>query len=97
MSPSLSRPPRDITPKEFFESWLPGEYDRLRAKNADLPEPPDVTINITIDGDGGGVFGPWQGINTAADGNSVYACDLDGDGDNDILSAHGYYDLIAWN
>ncbi|KPJ58374.1 MAG: hypothetical protein AMJ46_14285, partial [Latescibacteria bacterium DG_63] len=42
-------------------------------------------------------FGPQQVISTQADGAaSVYACDLDGDGDNDVLSASAYDDKIAW-
>jgi hypothetical protein len=61
---------------------------------------------------GGGSFGSQQVINTAAqdtdgdgffeiDGNanyatSVYATDLDGDGDVDVLSASQYDDKIAW-
>ena len=37
---------------------------------------------------GGGVFGAQQIITTQADGaKSVYAADLDGDGDQDVLSA----------
>ncbi len=36
-------------------------------------------------------------ITTSADGaNSVYAVDLDGDGDMDVLSASGNDDKIAW-
>jgi hypothetical protein len=41
----------------------------------------------------------WQQppISTAADGaESVYATDLDGDGDADVLSASDYDDKIAW-
>ncbi len=42
-------------------------------------------------------FGPQQIISTAADGAwSVYASDLDGDGDIDVLSASIYDDKIAW-
>jgi hypothetical protein len=36
-------------------------------------------------------------ISTSADGaNSVYATDIDGDGDMDVLSASGYDKEIAW-
>ena len=47
---------------------------------------------------GGGVFGSQQVITTtAADGAiSVYAADLDGDGDLDVLSASLHDDNIAW-
>ena len=48
--------------------------------------------------DGAGTFGEQQVITTAADGAqsiySVYAADLDGDGDLDVLSAT--HDEIAW-
>ena len=42
-------------------------------------------------------IGPQQVISTQANGAySVYACDLDADGDNDILSASVNDDKIAW-
>ena len=42
-------------------------------------------------------FGPQEVITTAADGAiSVYATDLDGDGDADVLSASVFDDKIAW-
>jgi hypothetical protein len=42
-------------------------------------------------------FGPQQVINPSADGAmSVYATDLDGDGDADVLSASTSDDTIAW-
>ncbi|MCP4711420.1 MAG: hypothetical protein GY869_22600, partial [Planctomycetes bacterium] len=47
--------------------------------------------------DGQGNFGPPQVITTTADGAmSVYAADLDGDGDSDIISASFEDDKIAW-
>jgi hypothetical protein len=48
---------------------------------------------------GGGIFGTQQVINTQAKADnswSVYACDLDGDGDNDVLSAFRADNKIAW-
>jgi hypothetical protein len=46
---------------------------------------------------GGGSFGPMTDITTSADGaHSVYATDLDGDGDADVLSASVNDDRIAW-
>jgi hypothetical protein len=47
--------------------------------------------------DGAGSFGAQNVISTAADGAwSVYATDMDGDGDMDVLSASGSDDKIAW-
>ena len=46
---------------------------------------------------GGGTFGSQQVISNQASGAmSVYACDLEGDGDNDVLSASANDDKIAW-
>jgi len=46
---------------------------------------------------GGGIFGTQQVITTAANGaRSVYATDLDGDGDADVLSASFADSKIAW-
>jgi len=46
---------------------------------------------------GSGVFGSQQVITTAqGEPVSVYATDLDGDGDADVLSASAYDDKIAW-
>jgi hypothetical protein len=42
-------------------------------------------------------FGPAQVVTTAADGAlEVFAADLDGDGDPDVLSASGVDDSVAW-
>ena len=47
--------------------------------------------------DGKGQFGPQQVITTEAGGAMcVYAADLDGDGDLDVLSASYRDDKIAW-
>lgn len=55
---SLNQPPADIAPAEFFESWLPAEYERLDALRAEksLPAPPNVTAAVTLEGDGGGTW-----------------------------------------
>ena len=45
----------------------------------------------------GGIFGNQQVISTDADGAfSVYACDMDSDGDNDVLSVSTNDGKIAW-
>ena len=47
--------------------------------------------------DGAGHFGPQQVISTAAHAaRSVFAADVDGDGDLDVLSASFLDDKIAW-
>ena len=47
--------------------------------------------------DGQGTFGPQQVVATnATDGQSVYASDIDGDGDMDLASASFADDNIAW-
>ena len=47
--------------------------------------------------DGAGHFDPQQVISRSADGpTSVYAADVDGDGDVDVLSASDNDDKIAW-
>jgi hypothetical protein len=52
---------------------------------------------ITVTGIGSTLFGGQQIISTQADRPcSVYACDLDGDGDNDVLSASNTDHEIAW-
>ena len=47
--------------------------------------------------DGLGAFGPEQVITTmASDARAVFAADLDGDGDVDVLSASSFDNTIAW-
>jgi len=67
-----------------------GDYDVLSSSSSD--EKIAWYENI----DGNGTFGPEQNVSTEASGaRSVYGVDLDGDGDNDVLSAHGD-NKIAW-
>ncbi|MCV6637233.1 FG-GAP-like repeat-containing protein [Candidatus Albibeggiatoa sp. nov. NOAA] len=56
--------------------------------------PVDVSINLQT---AGAVFGSQQVVSTSADGAlSVYAIDIDGDSDMDIISASFLDDKIAW-
>jgi hypothetical protein len=58
---------------------------------------PDGKIAWYENTDGRGIFGPQQVISAQANGaQSVFAADLDGDGDPDILSASADDDKIAW-
>jgi hypothetical protein len=68
-----------------------GDLDVLSASAA------DDKIAWYENTDGVGSFGNQQVISTAADSViSVFAADLDGDGDLDVLSASYYDDKIAW-
>ena len=79
----------------------------LSVHAADLDGDGDIDVLSASEGDdkiawyentdGAGGFGPQQVITTAADeAQSVYAADLDGDGDFDVLSASYRDDKIAW-
>ena len=51
-----------------------------------------------FENDGAGGFGAARVITTAADGaSSVFAADLDGDGDPDALTAAAFADTVAWH
>ncbi|ACY17446.1 hypothetical protein Hoch_4957 [Haliangium ochraceum DSM 14365] len=52
---TIQRPPSDITPKDFFENWLPAEFERLKGSAA--APPPDLTAQIHLEGEGGDT---WQ-------------------------------------
>jgi len=43
-----SRPPPDITPRDFFESWLPAQLAEAEGT------PRDLTVRVSLEGDGGG-------------------------------------------
>lgn len=47
-------PPSDISPAEFFESWLPAEYQRT--SSALTSKPPNAVIGIELSGEGGGAW-----------------------------------------
>ena len=68
-----------------------GDMDVLSASIA------DDKIAWCENTDGQGSFGAQQIITTNADGAiSVYAADIDADGDMDVLSASAFDDKIAW-
>ncbi|MBN1478419.1 VCBS repeat-containing protein [Candidatus Sumerlaeota bacterium] len=85
---------------------LADEAYSLDAADFDGDGDPDVVSASRLDDkiawygntDGAGTFGPQQVISTAADGAySVFAADLDGDGDMDILLCSLYDDTVAWH
>src|SRR5262249_9978804 len=45
----IQRPPRDITPSGFFETWLPAQAAGLGAAQP-------MTVRVRLDGDGGGAW-----------------------------------------
>lgn len=49
-----NRPPKDITPQAFFETWMPSEYNRIKSELRQTP--PDLTVRVELSGDGGGVW-----------------------------------------
>jgi len=68
-----------------------GDQDVLSASSG------DDTIAWYENTDGNGTFGTQRIITTLTDGPvSVYATDIDGDGDQDVLSASLFDDRIAW-
>ncbi len=82
-------------------------YDVRSVYAADLDDDGDMDVlsaNYGSDNiayleniDGAGNFGPQQVLNTSLDGpSSVYACDIDNDGDKDILAAANSGDNLVW-
>ncbi|NOZ75796.1 MAG: PKD domain-containing protein, partial [FCB group bacterium] len=81
------------SPRSVFAIDLDGDNDAdvLSASSG------DDKIAWYENTDGNGSFGAQQVISTDADyAFSVYACDIDGDGDNDVLSASSNDNKIAW-
>ena len=74
-----------------------GDQDVLSASHGYIEEEEMADPRIAWYENLGGSFGPQQVISTQADGpRSVYAADLDGDGDKDVLSASWNDAKIAW-
>jgi hypothetical protein len=79
--------------RSVFAADVDGDGD-LDVLSASVYAPNVVWYENT---DGAGSFGTHQVISTVADGaRSVFAADVDGDGDVDVLSASAYDDKIAW-
>ena len=51
---AAARPPRDITPTEFFNQWLPGQFRAEFGEGKRTAS--DITIAVHLIGDGGGDF-----------------------------------------
>lgn len=81
------------SPQSVYTADLDGDGDMdILAASAD-----DDKIAWYENTDGKGAFGPQQVINTDTDSpRSVYASDLDGDGDMDVVSASIFDDKVAW-
>ena len=80
-------------PKSVFAADLDGDGDLDVLSASDY----DDKIAWYENTDGDGTFGAQEVISTLADGaSSVFAADVDGDGDLDVLSASRADDKIAW-
>jgi hypothetical protein len=89
--PAISTTAADATSVFAADVDGDGDLDVLSASASD----DEIAWYENTDGAGG--FGSQQIISTAADGpRSVFAADLDGDGDLDVLSASRRDDRIAW-
>lgn len=53
MLSSVARPPADLSCADLFSTWLPEVFARARAAGAKAP---DLTVNVVLDGDGGGAW-----------------------------------------
>lgn len=54
MKTKLNRPPAEISAAEFFSTWLPSEYARVRDEGALTATPPDNKVAVELTGDNGG-------------------------------------------
>jgi hypothetical protein len=85
----------DVTgsPRYVFLADIDGDGD-IDLRSA-LPYSDKVVWYENTDGAGG--FGAQQVVSTLADGvKSIFAADVDGDGDTDVLSASQYDSVVAW-
>src|SRR5262249_40441727 len=78
----IQRPPRDITPKEFFESWLPAQAGAV------APPARPMTVRVRLDGEGGGSWDLELGP-----GGLVVTTEATGSGEPEVTVAQS---TAAW-
>jgi putative sterol carrier protein len=71
------RPPADITPNDFFTTWIPGQFSAVREKAGDTAIP-DVTARFVLEGDDGGTW-------TLSIRGGELSATSGGDGDADVV------------
>ena len=98
-------PEQEITTKAYFAPTIfiadvdgDGDQDVLSAADAHYNDHFDSTIAWYENTDGVGTFGAQQIIaRDAAGANSVFATDVDGDGDTDLLWGSEFDRMVAWH
>ena len=92
-------------PERLISTQTYDDYGSVFGTDVDGDGDPDVLTTFAFENkiawyentDGAGTFGPQQVISTSAYfALSVFAADLDGDGDTDVLSASANDNKIAW-
>jgi len=80
----IQRPPRDITPKEFFESWLPAQAGAI------APPAKPMTVRVLLDGEDGGSWDLELGP-----GGLVVLTEAKGSGEPEVTVAQSTADWRA--
>lgn len=80
----IQRPPRDITPKEFFESWLPAQAGAV------APPAKPMTVRVLLDGEDGGSWDLELGP-----GGLVVTAEAKGSGEPEVTVAQSTADWRA--
>ncbi|HXH28330.1 MAG TPA: FG-GAP-like repeat-containing protein, partial [Candidatus Polarisedimenticolia bacterium] len=102
----LNEPAGNISPERVITTTANGARS-VFATDLDGDGDPDVLVASQLDdtiawyenrlNEPSADFGPEQILSTVDDGATfVYAADLDGDGDPDVLSASAYHKEVAW-
>jgi hypothetical protein len=52
--PGISYAPKDVTPKKFFEEWLPGQFEKVKALVMPFAGEVNAAMAIKVTGAGGG-------------------------------------------